>query len=152
MEERRLREGLAGLHVPYGGRAAVAEQLEHLEAPLGEQVEGVGRVPLQEQGLFRADAALLGDAGEPLELVLVEVREEGAGAQVGHCAVVLHGRSIAGAHAGGTAPAVAFVEAGTTTIAERPSRGHLYSQMPQPMQRLATTSAARPRPCRRSRA
>ena len=88
MEERRLGEGLAGLHVPDGGSAAVAQQLEHLEATLGEQVEGVGRVSLQEQGLLRADAPRLGDAGESLELVLVEVREERGGAQVGQGAIV----------------------------------------------------------------
>ncbi len=43
---------------------------------------------------------------------------------------------------GGTAPARAG-EAGATTIAARPSSGHLYSQMPQPMQRLAIDLRAR---------
>ena len=92
MEERGLGEGLAGLDVAHGGGAPVAQELEDLEAPLGQQVEGVGRVPLEEQGLVRAQAARLGDARETLELVVVEAPEQGGGAEVGQGAVV-------GAHA-----------------------------------------------------
>ena len=147
VEERGLRERLAGLDVADGGRAAVAQKLEDLETTLGEQVEGVGRVSLQEQGLVRGQAARLGDAGEALELVLVEVREQRAGAEVGERAVVgAHGRvyrAVGPAGRGpraqpgaGAPPAAMSAVVGSTTIADGPSSGHLYSQMPQPMQRL----------------
>ena len=148
MEEGSLREGLAWLHVPDGRRAAVAQQLEHLEAPFGEQVEGVGRVPLQEEGLVRGDLPGLGDVGEPFELALVEAGEEGAGAQVAQGAVIGHCRSIASARLSGFTghqpdevdpPAAMSGSVGMTMMAAGPSSGHLYSQMPQPMQRLATT-------------
>ena len=50
VEEHRFSERLAGAHVADGGDASVAEDLEDLHGALGQQVERVGGVTLQEDG------------------------------------------------------------------------------------------------------
>ncbi len=148
MEEGGLGEGLPRLDVPDRGRAPVAKELEDLETALGEKEERCGWVALQEQRPLGRQQHVPRDGRDFGQLFIVELGEQLRGAQVeqGLCAGPGHGpKYTAGCQPSGYAeppgapPTASVGSAGNTTMAEAPSRGHLYSQMPQPMQRWATT-------------